>query len=213
MRIRLLITGVLAASLLLTGCGGGALGGPTDKATPEPSPSETAEPVATVLLISLDGVAVVNDDESVAAEAPFSDGVAVLELLVDLAGSTPEAQVNSEGYPITFYDWGPLSLTVVTDAGATLSVGDDEFAGLAVHTADGIHAGSSRADAAAVASYDGKDFDGDGQPDYLGLEAAANPAVESLELPGQPGTDFIMLVIQGDVVTRLITPSSDYGDL
>ena len=136
----------------------------------------------------------------------------MLELLGEVAGSTPEGQVNGEGYPITFYDWGQLGLAVVTDAGATLSVGDDEFAGLAVHTTDGIHVGSTRAEAAAVAGYEGTDFDGDGQPDYLGLEAVANPDVDSLERPGEPGTDFIMVVL-GDTVSRLIAPSSDYGDL
>jgi hypothetical protein len=212
MRIRLFV-GVLAASLLLAGCGTPGPSGPTDKAAPEPTPSETSEPVATVLLISLEGVTVVNDDDSVAAEASFADGAAMLELLGEVAGSTPEGQVNGDGYPITFYDWGQLSLSVVTDSGSSLSVGDDEFAGLAVHTDDGIHVGSPRSDAALAAGFEGSDFDGDGQADYLGIEAVENPDVESLERPGEPGVDFIMAVIEGDTVARLITPSSDYGDL
>src|SRR5438128_295763 len=150
MRSRMILAaGALAAGLLLAGCVPAPLPSPTDS---EPAPVEPVEAVATVLLISLDGVQVLNDDDSVAAEATFDDGQAVLELLGEVAGSTPEGQVNGEGYPITFYDWGQLGLAVVTDAGATLSVGDDEFAGLAVHTTDGIHIGSTGADAAAAAT-------------------------------------------------------------
>jgi hypothetical protein len=209
----ILAAGTLAAGLLLSGCTAIFMPSPTES---EPAPVETvepAEPVPTVLLISLDGVSVLNDDESVADEATFDDGQAVLELLGDVAGSTPEGQVNGDGYPITFYDWGQLGLAVVNDAGATLSVNDDEFGGLAVHTTDGVHIGSTGADAAAAADYQGSDFNGDGQPDYFGLETVVNPDYQSLERPGEPGVDFVAVVVEGGVVTHISSPSNNYNDL
>lgn len=216
MRIRLLLTAALAASLVLTGCGTPGSTGPTDKGAPEPEPSasETAEPTPEVLEISLDGVSLINDDESVAATASFSDGAAVLALLGTAFGSTPAGVANTDGYPITSYEWDSVTLNVITDAGAIMSVGASEQSGITIRTSDGIGVGATRPEVAAYADFDpAYDFDGDGASDYLGLEAEENPAVESLENPGQPGTDFIMVVFSGDNAIRINAPSSDYGDL
>jgi hypothetical protein len=215
MRIRLLVTGALAAALLLTGCGPAAPSGPTDAdADPTPSASETVAPTAAVLEIALDGVTLINDDESIAASAAFTDGEQVLALLGLAFGSTPAGVANSDGYPITSYEWDSVTLNVVTDAGAIISVGASEQSGIEIRTTDGISVGATRPEVAAVADFDpAYDFDGDGASDYLGLEAQVNPEVDSLESPGEPGTDFIMVVFSGDNAIRINAPSSDYGDL
>jgi hypothetical protein len=215
MRIRL-FAGVLAASLLLAGCGSPAEHGPTDKAAPEPSPSasETVAPTPEVLIVSLDEVTLLNDDKSVAATASLDDGAAVLALLGSAFGSTPTGTTNGDGYPITSYEWDGLTLNVITDAGAFLSIGTASQSGILIRTTDGIAVGALRPEVAAVADFDPAfDFDGDGASDYLGLEAEINPDVESLENPGQPGTDFVMVIFSGDTATRITSPACDYGDL
>ena len=214
MRSRRLLVLALAAGLALAGCSTPAE--PVD--SPSPSASETVtapDPTPVSLVISLDAVSVVNDDGTTAASAPFTDGEAVLALLGEYFGETPEGVENTEGYPITGYDWGGVSLAVVDGGGASISTQVTDFEGLAILTTDGIAVGSTRDEVLALDPFVGAPFDGDGdgQPDSLGLEAEVNPDVESLELPGEPGTDFVLVVFDGDLVSGINAPSSDYGDL
>lgn len=214
MRSRRLLALALAAGVALAGCSTPA--GPVE--SPSPSASETVaapDPVPAKLVISLDAVTVLNDDGTTAATSAFSDGAGVLALLGEYFGSTPEGVANTEGYPFTSYQWDGIWLTVVDDGPASIAVQVSDFADLAIETSDGIAVGSTRDEVEALDPFVGlpMDSDGDGQPDSLGLEYSMNPDVESLEQPGQPGTDFVLVVFDGDTVSGINAPSSDYGDL
>ncbi|HEX7835525.1 MAG TPA: hypothetical protein VF479_08675, partial [Pseudolysinimonas sp.] len=89
-----------------------------------------------------------------------------------------------------------------------------DLGGLPLQTTDGIQIGSTRAEVAALAPFDGAyDMDGDGTSDLFGLEQQTVPGTESLSFPGQPGTAFVEVQLDGDTVTVLRAPSNDYSDL
>src|SRR4051812_13970892 len=120
MRSRMILVVAIAAGLLLTGCTTpSGPGGPSDLTTdPSPSASETAEAVPAVLVVSLDGVSVLDESEVELMSATFDDGSDVLSVLGAAFGSVPAGVANADGYPITSYEWDNVTLNVVTDAGA-----------------------------------------------------------------------------------------------
>lgn len=177
--------------------------------TETPAPEETAPAVAEV---SLDGISFGDD------AAGFDDGAGALALLGDALGSTPEGE-QYEGYPITSYDWGGLSLTVTRtsadDARASIGVTAADADGIEFRTAEGgISVGATREEAlAAGAEPGGYDGDDDGRPEYLMLEAQEAPGTQSLERTGEAGREFVMLTVEDDVVTGIQAPSNDFSDL
>ncbi len=213
-------TRVLLASaavvLLLAGCS------PT-VAAPTPAPSETSEPtvsatpvvpVATSVLLSLDGLAVLDDTGATMESARFDEADTVLALITALTGSQPAVdETLFEHKGIRGYSWQDVRCSTRGQVAfcrwqaATLG-------GLPLATAQGIRVGSSRADVAALNPVDvSYDEDGDGVSDSFGLEPREVPGTQSLTFPGQVGTGFIGVRLQGDVVVSLRSPAGDFYDV
>lgn len=219
MRPRSLAAAALVAALLLTACASPSVHPET---SPTPTPTTDPAPAAAALVVTLAEVQLVNDDDSVAATAPYSDGEQLVDLLTESFGAEPTTEVaGGASYPVTNYNWGdavivgipgPYSNGTFGDAWVRIAV--PEHAGLSIATANGIGVGADRGAVMELAPFDpGYDADGDGASDFLGIEPVVNPDVESLTLPGQPGTDFVEVGFSGDTVVTLRSPSSDYHDV
>ena len=211
--MRTAIVAALAVTLALAGCA--PTGGSTDP-TAGPKPTETVvpEPVPTAVVLSLDGLAVVDQDGEPLEATQFSDPEPVLTLLGELLGSTPDPEENPD-YGTTTYMWGDdVTFGTTGPDYSWVRLNVTELGGLPVQTAAGIHVGSSRDDLLAQDVYDPEyDFDSDGFSDFYGLEPVTNNDYESLSFPGQPGTDYIEVQLQGNAVSSLSAPSNDYTDV
>ncbi|HTL41439.1 MAG TPA: hypothetical protein VL294_08190 [Pseudolysinimonas sp.] len=207
-----LIIGLAAAALVLTGCAPGGGTSPTTDPVPTETTIETPEPAAVIL--SLEGLTLVDTNGDTLEATQFSDPQPVLALLDELLGSTPDPEVYPE-YDTTAYSWGDdLTFSIRGEDYSWVRVNVAELGGLPVQTAAGIQVGSSRDDLLAQDVYDPQyDFDTDGFSDFYGLEPVTNNDYESLSFPGQPGTDYIEAQLQGDTVSTLASPSNDYTDV
>lgn len=209
----LLAIASIALAALLTGCAPGA---PTGGETPEPSPSATAtsEPAQpAVVILSLDGIAVQDAGGATLQSASFNDPDAALALVSSLMGSTPTPTDYPE-FGSSTWEWPGVIFGRASDTFSWLRAEVSDLGGLPLQTTDGIQIGSTRAEVAALAPFDGAyDMDGDGTSDLFGLEQQTVPGTESLSFPGQPGTAFVEVQLDGDTVTVLRAPSNDYSDL
>jgi hypothetical protein len=200
----------LALTVALAGCAT-AGGGPTAEPTPEPT--TPAEPTPAAVIVSLEALTVVDESGEALEATRFDDPEPVLALLGELLGSTPEPDEYPE-VGITSYDWGDAVFVVSGPDYSSVRVNVAVLGGLPVQTPAGIGVGSSRDDVLAEEVYDPEfDVDGDGFSDFYGLEPVTNPDYPSLNLPGQPGTDFIEVQLEGDRVSSLRSPSNDYTDV
>jgi hypothetical protein len=206
-----LLVALAAAALVLTGCAPGP-GTPTSAPTPTQSGTETSEPAA--LVLSLDGLTLVDTNGDALEATRFDDPEPVLALLGEVLGSTPDPEEFPES-ETTSYAWGDdVTFNVRGTDYSWVRVNVPELGGLPVTTATGIGIGSSRDDLLAQDVYDPQyDFDEDGFSDFYGLEPVTNNDYESLSFPGQPGTDFIEVQLQGDQVSSMSSPSNDYTDV
>jgi hypothetical protein len=206
-------TAAIALAALLTGCAPGA---PSGSGTPEPSPSVTPTSVApqpAVVILSLDGIAVQDDGGATLQSASFNDPEAALALVSSLLGSTPTPTEYPE-FGSSTWEWPGVLFGRASDTFSWLRAEVSDLGGLPLQTTDGIQIGSTRADVVALAPFDGAyDMDGDGSSDLFGLEQETVPGTESLSFPGQPGTAFVEVQLDGDTVTVLRAPSNDYSDV
>lgn len=201
---------------MLSGCGPT---GPTPTPTPtaagvseSPSPSPTPEvPIATSLRVALDRLVVLDQNGADLTSAAFDDPDAVLALVAQVTGSTPEP-VDNQKFGV-LYEW-PEIRVILNFSTASVRITSATVAGLPVSTSQGIHVGSTRDEVLALdpvaEEYDG---DGDGLPDTYGLEPATVPGTDSLSHPGQAGTAYIVVFMSGDTVASIGTPSGDYLDV
>jgi hypothetical protein len=224
MPTRTLLAAVLAVGLLLTGCAAPA--SVPDAVPPTPSASSSSEPAAPVLdsmLVSVDGVMLANDDDSVAGTAAYSDGVGLVALLTDAFGAEPVVEDTGETfYPVVHYSWGDDAVIVSirgpyadgTFGDAWIRITVPEYAGLAIYSDGGVTVGTDRAAVEVLAPYDvAYDGDGDGASDSLGLTPTPVPGTESLSRPGEVGTAYVEVFFTGDTVTWLRSPANDYSDV
>lgn len=207
-----LIVAATTVAFVMSGCapGGGGV-------TPAPEPTVSVspeEPTPTAVVISLEGLTVVDQDGEAIEATRFDDPAPVLFLLDELLGSTPEPEEFPE-FDTTSYSWGDdLTFSTRGTDYSWVRLNVDELGGLPVQTSAGIHVGSSRDDLLAQDVYDPDyDFDGDGFSDFYGIEPVTNDDYESLSFPGQPGTDYIEVQLEGDTVSSISSPSNDYTDV
>lgn len=197
---------------LLTGCAG-----PSATQSPSSTPSassgaETPTPTPTpadhTVAVSVDGITV--DGGALLSNQAPEDTLAALE---QLFGARPESEQPDPAYDIVFYDWGPVSASVLSGSTVSLTFTDSDVPGLTVILADGIGLGSTRDEAMAAGAEPVWDEDGDGKADYLSIEPREVPGTVSLSSPGEVGVEFIQLKITDDVVTELSNGADDFSDL
>jgi hypothetical protein len=206
----------LAAAVLVLALAGCTPGTGTADPTTDPAPTESVTPAApqpALVVVSLTGLTIQDDAGGTVQTADFTDADATLALVSGLLGSTPTPTVNAD-YGTSVWEWPDVQLGSSGPDYSWLRVSTATLGGLPVQTPDGIHVGSSLADVEAVGPFDdGYDSDGDGTSDILGVDQVPNPDQESLSLPGQPGTDFVALFMNGGAVTEIQSPSNDYSDV
>jgi hypothetical protein len=196
---------IVAAAVLLVG--GGILIWILTRPDPAPTTvvTATATPVAETLIVSVEGIEVLDGAGSVLDAAEFDDGAAVLEVLSATLGETPDPTSNPNLSTKT-YDWRQIAITVVDGGPATMWIFSDEIAGIDVHTEEGIGIGSSKQEAIDAGAMP------QAFPDQLRFQIREVPGTTSLETSGI-GVKFIWLLLTGEQVTRMIVPSNDYSDL
>lgn len=173
-----------------------------DASTPTPTPADHT------VAVSVDGVAV--DGGALLPNTAPEDTLVALE---GLLGARPEPEQPDPAYDIVFYDWGPVSASVLSGSTISLSFTDSDVPGLTVVLASGIGLGSTRDEAMAAGAEPVWDEDGDGVADYLSIEHREVPGTISLSSPGEVGVEYIQLTITDDVVTGLSNGADDYSDL
>jgi hypothetical protein len=185
-----------------------------DDAPPTDSPTEAPAAEAAALVVSVDGLELVDEQGEPLSSVKFEDGRETLDFLGDALGSTPEGVRNADGYPFTSYDWGDVSILVVDDGGADFRATAEVVEGLDVRTTEGVAVGWSTSDAIDAGAervyYPGTTAI---MPDSLRLQVTPAPGTTSLSNPGETGIDFILLFMQSDEVDQIIAPSNDYSDL
>jgi hypothetical protein len=209
-----LLIGIAVIALALSACAPGTVAvPPTEPTTAE---TETASPgpaTPAAVIVSLEGLTLVDGDGNPLEQTQFTDPDPVLALLSELLGSTPVPTENPD-YGTKVWQWPDIQFGTTGPDYSWVFIQTADLGGLPLQTIDGIHVGSNRDDVLALDPYDsGYDEDGDGQADLLGIEHVTNPDYESLSLPGNPGTDFIEVDLEGDTVTTLRSPSNDYSDV
>lgn len=219
MRSPWLAVTLLPIALVLAACAGEDVApgppptsAPTESATSSPAPPPAPTPDA--LVIAVDGLTLLNGDGSSAGTTSFADGAGTLAFLNDLLDAEPTVTRNPDGYEITSYDWGALSLSVIDGLGSQIVVRATEFEGLTLRTVEGVTVDDTRAEVASLGALDGGyDGDGDGASDFVQLSTRNVPGTDSLEKPGSVGVDYVMISFEGDDVVGIHAPANDYGDL
>jgi hypothetical protein len=224
MPTRSYLAAVVAVSLLLTGCAVPAsVAKPTPTTPSDSSSPEPALPVLDSMFLSVDGVLLANDDDSIAGTAEYADGAGLVALLTDAFGAAPVTEETGDTwYPAIHHHWGDDAVIVSirgpyadgTFGDAWIRITVPEYAGLAIYTDGGVMVGTDRKAVEVLAPYDtAYDGDGDGASDALGLIPTPVPGTESLSRPGEVGTAFVEVFFAGDTVTWLRSPSNDYSDV
>ena len=179
----------------------------TTSATPTAAPVPVEQPA---LVVDVSGLTLI-DSSGASASASWSDGDAVIDLIVQAVGPAPTPESTPKG---DIYKW-PEGISVFrlgSSVSASFTV--PEVNGYEVRTADGITVGSTRAEVAALDFYSiDYDGDGDGLPDSVGLGPVEEPGTVSLVNPGAVGTSYVQVTFSGDVVARLGAPAGDWRDL
>ncbi|KAA9110211.1 hypothetical protein [Microbacterium rhizomatis] len=171
-------------------------------------------------MTSLDGLTVVGADGKTMASVAFTDGPAIVALFNELLGSSPagtrDAPDAKYQFAQTYYDWGGVRAVVPDEAQSRTHVAftTSEVNGVQLTAIGGIRLGMSRADAVARGAQESSfDGDGDGKGDFLQLDARAVSGTNSLTTPGAVGSDFILILLDGDAVVSIQSGGNDYGDL
>lgn len=209
---------ITAVALLLSACQAGA---PAAAPRPTPTVSQSAsepsrspdEPDSIVLTLVGFDFRIDGDEGTVPFEAePMTD------FLTQITGAAPAVEDLNDwwgGGTIVAhrYSWDGVSFVVFDNSTwAPPEIASSSLGGVPVSTRNGIAVGTSREQVEALDPREVWDEDGDGSFDHLGLEARDAPNTESLTRPGEPGEDFILVVISDGVVSGLGI-GDDYSDL
>ncbi|MDF2579569.1 MAG: hypothetical protein K0S49_1148 [Microbacterium sp.] len=211
---------LVAAALALTGCASEVpAASTTSSSSPAAQPSETPTPTPTpagVIAVGVQGIALTNGDGS--KTFSFDDPEPLLAFVEELTGEPRAGEDFEDPWGNgdtwgTLYTWDDITVSVLKDGPASVTILATTVGGIPVGTASGIAIGSTRDDVLAMGGWDEWDADGDGQADYLGVDGQVVEGVESLSRPGEPGREFILVKLDGDVVAELQSPSNDFSDI
>ncbi|MEV8360246.1 hypothetical protein [Microbacterium sp. NPDC076895] len=166
-------------------------------------------------MFTLDGLEyrIDGDEGTVAFEAEL-----MTDFLTQVTGAAPSVEDLEDwwgGGTIVAhrYSWDGVSFVVFDNSTwAPPEITSPSLGGVPVSTRDGIAVGKSTEQVEALDPRDVWDQDGDGSFDHLGLEARDVPNTESLTRPGEPGEEYILVVISDGVVSSLGI-GNDFSDL
>ena len=210
----------LAVSLALAAAGCSQVDSRPNATPPAPplsSPSSSSTPLPIEqMTIGLDGISYEHD--GIVDTVSLADGSAILALFESVNGYMPTGTEFEffAGYPtgLFTYKWSEVIVTV-SDQGPTynLVLLAPAVNSVPIRTHGEIAVGSTRMEAIAAGARDEWDNDKDGIAEELALGAREVPGTHSLSRPGSVGSEFLLLVMDGDNVVRIIVPGDDFSDI
>lgn len=184
---------------------------PTPEArTRAPAPAQTPTPVPAAIIVSVDGLALLNSDGSTAESARFDDTAATIAFLTAHLGGPVSPMPHPAGYGFAFYDWTAAHAVIPQEGSASVSFTASVVNGLAVRTSNGISVGTTKDEALAKGA---TDPEANSAWDYLQFDARPVPGTESLQNPGQLGSEFVDLEVKDGAIATILAPGNDYSDL
>ncbi|MFJ6652603.1 hypothetical protein ACIQLJ_07400 [Microbacterium sp. NPDC091313] len=191
-----------------------ASGAATSSAAATPTQSAAATPTqapaaATLVVVGVDGIAVG------AQSAAYSDAAAVVALMTSVTGVSPTESVIDDpwGNGTEFgrrYDFGAAWVTDIGGSAGLAVVQQNEA--VRFETAAGLTLGVSRAEAEAAGAWEEYAGDSMNGP-VLAIDARDAPGTSSLSRPGGVGREYVMLILDGGVVSQIQAPGNDFSDI
>jgi hypothetical protein len=168
------------------------------------------------MIIGLDSISYEHDGRM--DVIALDDGASVLALFESINGFLPTGTEieTAPGYPtgLLTYRWSEVIVTVSDQGPANFVILSPTINGVSIQTAEGgIAVGSSRSDVRAAGVRDYMDEDKDGVADHLALSSREVPGTRSLDRDGFVGAEFLLLVMYGDTVERILVPANDFSDI
>lgn len=147
------------------------------------------------------------------AYVDYNEGNAVMELLAEALGETPEGIPDPTGYPSTTYEWDGVTLYVGDNGATTVLLNSDVQDPEIFTTDDGISLGSTVDELLAAGAKDmHQDGNGDGIDDSFRLGVQEVPGTVPYEDLDGVGTKFVSVTVVDDVVVGFTAPANDYSD-
>ncbi|WP_285633990.1 hypothetical protein [Microbacterium arabinogalactanolyticum] len=170
-----------------------------------PAPNSTPR----VIEISLDGMSI-----DAGEEIPYSDRSGVLEALSGVLGPLDDATPRPDSYGLVVYEWGSVKASMFEEGDVGIWIASREQNEVEFQGPEGVMVGWTREQALAAGAEDiAYDADGDGKADQLAIGAREVAGTVSLTDPGRTGREYIVLDMEGDKVTHIISNGNDFSDL
>lgn len=213
---------MLVAGLVLTGCdsspvaSGDPGGSPSTAPQTQPStPTPTPTPADSISL-EVDGLVTMYDGHAVTFS--YTDPEPLLTFIEELTGVPRHGEDYDDPWGNgtvfgTSYTWDEIRVSAWTDGQTWVTITADAIGDVPVTTVPGITIGSTRDAVIAAGGWEGWDRDGDGAPDYYGIDPQPVPGTESLSRPDEVGRQYVDVEISGDVVTAVSAPANDFSDI
>jgi hypothetical protein len=212
---RLVIALAACLCFVVTACSPLAQTPNTSSSSPGVSPTQSSTPaVQSRLNLTLDGVTRLRAGQE--DQIAFSDVKGMLALFTSVTGASPKmtkiADLPGYSLNLTSYEWSGVKI-LADEKHASISVTGSTVNGVPILTDQGISVGSSRAEVVAGQGWAVGDQNGDGAADQLGLGRREVPGTQSLSHPGSTGIRFLLVIMNGNTVQEIQSPSDDFGDL
>ena len=212
MASRLALALALTAAFCLTGCAAEKMAAPIETTSPPASESPAPVPapvpapaLPTVVGVTSAGLAVSYAD--LAVWIPYDDTAAVLDLFKDISGTEAETSIGSISGDLILHEWPGVRVTEVVDTRFWVTFSAPTIGETQIETVAGISVGSRRDDVLAA----GGIVVWGTEPEMFNFQDA--PARESLIAPDQGAQDFIAVFVENDVVSGILAPVIEYGDV
>jgi hypothetical protein len=216
-RLSLLLTALLAFAFV--GCTASPVPDPPSPsvtsdaaartATPTPSSTPTPAPTAArraAIVVSVDGLTVVDADGATIEDLPYSDGHAIVDFFTAELGPQPETTPSPKYPSLVQRRWEHVVVSGSPDHRVSVWFDSPQVNDLTVRTASGITIGTTRTGALAAGAvedpYDGLRFD---------VQDA--PGTKALGATDEVGVNYVRLAIDADLVSNISAPGNNYSDL
>lgn len=212
---------LVAAALVLGGCASADTRGARTPSAPAPSAQPVTTPTPTPTSADAIAIGVAAIEVTVDGQLqtyPFAEPEPLLAVVEQLTGEPAVGEDVEDPWGNgdvwgTRYVWDEISVSVPNEGTASVAVSAPAVGGIPVRTTGGIGVGASREDVVAAGGWDEWDADADGRADCLGMDAHPVEGTQSLGRPGEVGRQFVLVGLEGDVVTQIQSPSNDFSDI